>query len=325
MRSRSAIVLLAVALLRGDASQAQAPLEVRVSMVGTLAQGQSATLTWTVIGTTEPVRLRLRNTSPTVGMLQGGDVQVAVTSGGTPNTVSRIVTGVSQGTFDVTVEIDDGRPPSRGWIAAAFRQELLNVAATLEKEAAAIPVRRVGLLRRRVILREDVVALLDRAEAEVRARLPYPELAAFRDGVAEVVGETRAQVMAMSTAGGMTSADDAARPLKEEEARGILGSITSFFRRLADTSPVTDVCVVSDPTAADVVLYPASFPSDRHSGQSTTRLTLYLGRYVYELRKSSVSYENTINFLTEYRRILRCNLRDTPGCNPVEGRPEDCR
>jgi hypothetical protein len=74
-----------------------------------------------------------------------------------------------------------------------------------------------------------------------------------------------------------------------------------------------------------VVLYPASFPSDTHAGRSSARLTLYLGRYVYEIARDGVAYKSSLNFLVNPYRVLKCDLRDRPGCNLVDEPLEDCR
>src|SRR5215213_1090605 len=102
MRRRSTIVLCLMAMLPPLLrAQETATLRVTSSMGGTMRRGQSISVTWTVIGTTDPIQLLLYNKSKAIGMLEGGDVQLVTTSGGSPNTVSRNVTALNPGAISI--------------------------------------------------------------------------------------------------------------------------------------------------------------------------------------------------------------------------------
>lgn len=58
-----------------------------------------------VIGTSEPVELRVRNKTPSIISIEGGDDQVIRTSGGEPNALVRSVQGLSPGAFDIGYEL----------------------------------------------------------------------------------------------------------------------------------------------------------------------------------------------------------------------------
>lgn len=80
--------------------------EVRASLdQSTLARGGSTRLYLQVVGTEAPVTLRLRNYSPRVVAVEGGDDQELVTSGGAENVVAVQVRGVGDGDFDLRWEL----------------------------------------------------------------------------------------------------------------------------------------------------------------------------------------------------------------------------
>jgi hypothetical protein len=66
---------------------------------------ESTPLRLWVDGTARPVELRLRNETPSIVRLDGGDDQTARTTGGSPNQVERTVSGLSPGAFDVQFEL----------------------------------------------------------------------------------------------------------------------------------------------------------------------------------------------------------------------------
>jgi hypothetical protein len=70
-----------------------------------LMRGQSTPMQIVVEGTEEPLELRLTNTTPQVISLEGGEEGVVTTSGGSPNTVERIVHGIRRGDFNVAYEM----------------------------------------------------------------------------------------------------------------------------------------------------------------------------------------------------------------------------
>ncbi|MES1211299.1 MAG: hypothetical protein ABUL63_03085, partial [Acidobacteriota bacterium] len=76
---------------------------------------QSTSITWLVLGTKEPVRLRLRNTAPDLATLEGGTLQSASTSGGLRNAASRNVTWLAgSGPFRIEAAVEDSTAPFLG-------------------------------------------------------------------------------------------------------------------------------------------------------------------------------------------------------------------
>ena len=64
-----------------------------------LLRGESTPLRLWMVGTDEPLSLRLWNTTPTIISLVGGEDQIVTTSGGSPNEVVKTVNAVSPGDF----------------------------------------------------------------------------------------------------------------------------------------------------------------------------------------------------------------------------------
>jgi hypothetical protein len=58
-----------------------------------------------VTGTEEPVDLRVRNLTPAIISIEGGDDQTIRTSGGARNMLERSVRGLSPGAFDINYEL----------------------------------------------------------------------------------------------------------------------------------------------------------------------------------------------------------------------------
>ena len=70
-----------------------------------LQRQESTPLRLRVQGTTEPVTLRLRNNTPSIVRIDGGDDQAITTSGGDPNQLERTVHGLTPGAFDIQYEL----------------------------------------------------------------------------------------------------------------------------------------------------------------------------------------------------------------------------
>lgn len=276
-------------------------IRMRRTSVGSLRQGQSATLTWTITGTHEPMWIRLNNTTPGVGTLDGGEAQRAVTSGGEPNAVSRSVTGLAPGTFGVIAEVEEPLSAREDQeyprlIAETFRRELRRVADAAEAAS------------REVQGREGLLALLNGVESDLRRSLPFPELAAFQDALAEKLDRLRRNATDSARGRGVyyLVADDA--------EQSVLAGFVQWLRDLADTSPIRRICVVTDPTGADVKLYPASFPSDFQTTRSIGPLTLFLGRYAYEITRTDyVKSTGFVNLLRNAEQVVECPLVRTAG------------
>ena len=71
-----------------------------------LQQLQSTPIRLWIEGTEEPVTIRVRNKTPSIISIEGGDDQAIRTSGGTPNQLERTVRGLTPGAFDVEYELE---------------------------------------------------------------------------------------------------------------------------------------------------------------------------------------------------------------------------
>lgn len=327
-----------------ERAQETVALKVRGSIVGDLKPGQSATQTWTVTGTSEPVHLRLSNSSPGVGSLEGGDTQTAVTSGGSPNAVSRLVTGLTSGSFRVAVEIDE--PPDSSddreypqLIAVVFQRELKRIAAQTEAAAQELHVERTDSATPPTVRRDDVLHLLDHVESELSEALPFPELAAFRDAASELIEELRREAMtstisarSMRTERIRFVANDSGEParLDEASARSLLSRLIDWLESNGGASPLRTLCIVTTPEdGAAVKMYPRSLPSDWSAVTSRSRLTLNLGRYDYEIqRRDYLPSKGSINLLTNPEQVFECPLArragDPTACKLLAQSVETC-
>ncbi len=70
-----------------------------------LFRGESTDAHLWVEGTEDPVELLLKNHTPLIISFQGGDEQVVITSGGSPNDVKRNVQGLKAGNFNITYRL----------------------------------------------------------------------------------------------------------------------------------------------------------------------------------------------------------------------------
>lgn len=301
-----------------------------------IVRGQTVQLTWSVIGTTDPVRMIVKNYSPDIGKLNGGDTQTVTTSGGEMNVVHLTVTGVKPG--ELVIKVDDDSEHARQ-IADAFRSSLKSIADRLEVAAQQIPVIRAERSQPSLVRRDDVLRLLEGVEEEVGKALPYSELAPFRDAVAELVRNAKNEIDGQfhdyvprtraSARNGieLVRNDDVLVPGTIEEAvfRALVRSVTGFLRRAGETSPIDTLCVLTTPeNGANIVLYPPSLPSDRRGLRTASRVALYLGRYAVEINNRSVGF---VNILLDPERVIECSLRtavNNQACRPISGTLERC-
>lgn len=76
-----------------------------------LRRGQATPLRLEVLGTTEQLDIVLTNYTPGIVQVTGGIVQVVRTSGGTPNTATRQVQGITPGNFDIGYQLAEDPCP----------------------------------------------------------------------------------------------------------------------------------------------------------------------------------------------------------------------
>lgn len=323
---RCLAVIATVMLVCAARADTTEPVRVTASVVGNLRPGQTATITWTVTGTRKPVRLQLTNTNPESGVLEGGNLQTATTSGGNENIASRKVTGLAPGSFNVAVKVDaehEALTPKD--LAVKYRRELLRVAAQTKKAVRRLPIEGSFLST------AEVLALLDQALDDIERSLPYPELAAFRDAARAFVDELRREAIEQSIARRKNrnaiflvsqSAPSASR-IAAKQARSLTSRFTDWLNHNARISPVRSVCVVTEPTGANVLLYPSSFPAERNETRSIGSLTLYLGLYVYEIDFAGRKSRGIVDLLKQPGSVLQC-LGNPSKCNLTNPAREKC-
>jgi hypothetical protein len=275
-------------------------------------------MTWTITGTTRPVRLVLTNNYPQTATLERGNIQTATSSGGAKNLVSRKVTGLSQGRFNIGVEVAGIRDDPKV-VAGALRRELRRIAAETKTEAKRLPVHRDD--GEGTIATADMLALIDRVQQDVVKSLPFDDLAALRDAVAAVLAELRRDVEKMTIARRRASAillvqarpSSAPPRVREKDARSTIARLIDFLSDLRGKPPLRTICAVSMPESGAVIaVYPASFPSGGDKVTSTAPMTLYIGHYLYEVTRNGYpAFKGTLDLLTKPGDVLECSLSTT--------------
>ncbi len=203
-------------------------------------------------------------------------------------------------------------PPNRKVherIVKAFAPALNRIASRTAEAARRLRVRQ-GRVRV-----DDVLEIVDDAEKELREALPQRELEPFRDAAAEFLDRIRRDVQAAASearfASGIVLVASAPRKeIEESAARSLLSEVVDFFRGAANTSPLTRICVKTDPVnGATVKLSPRSF--QKWQGvKSTSPITLYVGLYRYEVtRRGYLASKGEVNLLTNPDRLLILPLR----------------
>lgn len=275
---------------------------------------QSTAITWMVLGTKDPVRLRLRNTAPDLATLEGGALQTAATSGGLRNAASRNVTWLAgSGPFRIEAEVEDDTTPFLGeeylaLLGAHFQKEVRRVAAVLDGGVRALPE------ERNLYPRGEVLGLLAAARSDLDRALPYPELAAFRDATADLLDETSARVQLLPEA-------ETAR-VERKKVQPLLKQVQGFLESSGE-SPRRTLCILSSPEEGAIVkIYPRSLPSDPVETSTADIVShLFPGKYRYEIWKDSFKEVESDIDLTgtaeDTRLVLDCRLipegdRDQP-------------
>jgi hypothetical protein len=315
--------------LLGTAGVAAESVHVTQSIVGVIGVGQTATMTWTITGTTKPMRLQLTNSHPETATLERGNLQTATSSGGAKNIVSRKVTGLSQGQFNIDVEFAGTREDPK-LIANALRRELRRIANETKQAAKHLPVQRDG--SQRTIAAGDVLALINHGRQDVNRSLPFDDLAAFRDGVADFVADLHREVETKTLARRQPRSiflvqNRPAPPpprVPEKEARSIIARWIDFLSDFSGKPPLRAICVVSSPESGAVVsVFPASFPAGGDKVTSTAPMSLYAGKYLYEVtRKGYPDFKGSLDLLIKQGNVLQCSLSTT--CDLLQQPRETC-
>jgi hypothetical protein len=319
------VFLLAFGLvLAGDVEAQQGTARPRWKVTqkpvsSALEPGETTVVEWQINGTTESVPVRLRNNNKASGTMQGGDDQVVVSSGGTPNIVRRVVTARAPGVFQIEAEVESDGDATADEIAVAFRRELRRIAEDVRMAQRQMPRRRPARF---------VLQVIDSTEADVARSLPYRELAPFRDALAAFLTELRAEIAAARLRASLNGIVLVANRTDEVSW---LDRLADWLSQKSDKSTIGTLCIHTTPVSqARLKFYPRSFPSDVTPATSTSLLTLYLGRYVYEIERGGyLPSKSEIDLLLGPQRIVTCALRtrdsDPHACQLLSGLQEPCR
>lgn len=259
---------------------------------------QSTAITWMVLGTKEPVRLRLRNTAPDLATLQGGTLQTVATSGGLRNAASRNVTWLAgSGPFRIEAEVEDNGSPFLGKeylavLAEVFQREVRRIAADFEARLGSLP-------DDRNLSQQDLRALLSRTREEIPRSLPYPELTAFRDASADLLEETMARIDLLSGS-----------EIERKRVQPLLKQVLDFLATSGE-APQRSLCILSSPVDGAIVkIYPRSLPAAPVETSTADIVShLFPGVYRYEVWKESFKQvESEIDLTGDTRLVLDCRL-----------------
>ncbi|HWM95117.1 MAG TPA: hypothetical protein VN493_30455 [Thermoanaerobaculia bacterium] len=258
---------------------------------------ESASITWMILGTKEPVRLRLRNTAPDLATLEGGTVQTIATSGGLRNASSRNVRWLAgSGPFRIEAVVEDSASPFLGneyltLLGELFQREVRRIAADLDGRVKALPE------NRNLYAKPDVLNLLAATRAEIPRAFSYPELTAFRDYTSDLLDEAAARVELLPA-------------LETRKVQPLLKQVLDFLGSSGD-SPQRSLCILSSPEDGAIVkIYPRSLPSAPVETSTSDIVShLFPGRYRYEVWKESFKeVESEIDLTGDTRLVLDCRL-----------------
>lgn len=309
-----------------------------------LRRGATETRTWEVVGTHEPVRLRLWNRSPRTIRLEGGDLQAVMTSGGPKNTVTRRVTGLTAGNGRITIDLSQNtspllNPEYETLLAAAVERDLRQVEHKFTEAVQHLAAKgsRPGMPPG-VYRMEDVRELILYARARIDDALAYPDLSPLRDSIDSIFAGLALEfedVITVTSSERSTAALGLIQPgtavfqaslqtgsatdgfMSDLDAQRFFGIIEKLIADLLRTleprggrrSLIRDLCIVTEPDGAEFKIYPLSFPSDSQITATNASLRVVLGRLRYEIRKpgyKSMAFE--VDLLLQAVRRLECGL-----------------
>ncbi|HEX3126245.1 MAG TPA: hypothetical protein VH394_02850 [Thermoanaerobaculia bacterium] len=303
-------------------------LEVRRTQTArTMERGMVSSATWTVTGTSEMVWLELRNRTPWIADLAGGNVQRVMTSGGPVNAVTRALTARGVGSVRLSARVVDGPggsageeiPSPRELARQALVQQMFQLGLKAASQRFEEGVRDLAATGGgRLYRREDVARLFERTRDDVLRSLPAPELAAFRDSVEDFFAGALSDLRGLppQTALSAVPGIRLAALQKGEAAHVETNGVESFFAKirtifaLGDEPAVRTLCVRTTPeNQAAALLYPRSYPADRQETATTAVLHLFIGKYRYEVRKQGFkAIENAVDLIWNPQPVLDCSL-----------------
>lgn len=277
-------------------------IQVQVLKPPLLHRGRRDVWRWTVTGTTEPVKLHIRNLRPSIVHLEGGAAQELYTSGGTPNTASRQVHGLRRGAAKIQTlpltTIAHGTEYGN-LLRHALVRDLHRLRDDFLQQAEQIRARNQPA---------ELFPLIDSLEEDLLAILRFRELAPLRDSIQTIFEkELRPQARTVSRAWAATPPPTTTPPSRHlaplpplpvllgavllasvegATAETVIKRVLRLFETLTQTTAtlMRDLVVESDPAQLMVEVYPRAFPGDiRRTGTRGTLENLYLGKYEYKL------------------------------------------
>ena len=293
------------------------------SPLPSLMGSMSVPVVWTVPGTVKPVWLDLRNLTPWLADLAGGNLQRALTSGGAVNGVTRVLTTHgAPGHIRLTARVADGpdAPTSRessqpgearqALVEQMFQLGLKATAARFEAAVRELPTVDGEQLYRR----EDVSHLLESTRDDLLRNLPAPELAAFRDSVEDFFDEALRELPSQTArSGGLgirlaAFQTGASTRVKRSGVEQIFDKIRKLFA-LSEGPVMRRLCVRSTPDQATARLYPRSFPSDHEITSTISIVALAIGKYTYEVSKDGFkTISHPVDLVWDTQPVLDCSL-----------------
>lgn len=302
--------------------------------------GESGTVTFTVAGTTEPVRVHMVNRTRDVVTVQGGDDQIVMSSGGEKNTVTLGITGLRVGIPSFSMELDTSD------LDTVFRRVLRKVVEDTRKRVAALEPARTPSGRATYKL-SDVVDVLRRIALDIDAALPDRKFAPFRDAIHSYVGAlekrateraTRFSPSAMTTRGASANIvrisyqrAASAEAVDRESADSIFGDVLSLLEGTADKGSEREICVRTDPTDYEISIFSRSYPDDKQTVTAASLMTLTVGAYKYRIREQKRNKESSgdLNLLLNSEFIIKCPVKfedgDPEACQYLAGGARPCR
>jgi hypothetical protein len=301
--------------------------------------GQPFTMTWRVVGTSRKVALRLRNLTPGIGKLLGGDDQVVTTTGGISNSASLTATiSTPDALFSVQAELQSPDSPFQGrayldLLEEVFHRELDRLTDWYMSAVREIPTieRRFG---RDLYPAEPVARLLDTTQRDLHASLPYPELAAFREYVDGLLAEAREALGTGPLGVRPVAFRDDRPPNSVEKERALdwlrrIGEALNLGRR---QKLARDLFVVTLPLpGARFEMHPKSYPSYKPSTSTNYSLcNVPIGRYVYTVSHDDFQTVTgfTLDLVREEQQGIECRLKgkgsNVVPCSFTRKKVEDC-
>jgi hypothetical protein len=304
-------------------------LAARKSVPGkpVIRPGEPFDVPLTVSGTKERMRIRVRNLTPDIVSVIGGDEQIVVSSGGEKNVVTMHVVGVSPGDSSFAMEIDHTEPD------VVFRRELRRVAEETRKRADALEPIRLPT-GHDVYRLEDVVNVLQKADDDLRSILFEPTWAAFRDALDDYVAslirranEEASEVLESSLASGARAVVVSyrlvakKRVVDKERAWSFFTDLINLLSNTAQKGSNREICVQTIPPGFEITVSPRSYPSDAQTVTTPSLMTIKVGAHRYQIaaRDTSIASSGELDFLRNPRVMIECPVKIK------KNDPEACR